>query len=123
MRIRVRELRNVLRRLIAENDMSYDDLDDMSEFDESPIDDMDEHDQDAVQNSIHQAFTAGLSVDEVIDIVSAEFPGVPIEMIEDMVDVESEVNIDEPISGPAGFRPSIVQAHVPSIVTRNGGYN
>lgn len=123
MRIRVRELRNVLQRLIAEGDMLYSDIDDTDDFGDSPVEDIAEPDQDAVQDAIRRAFQSGLSVEDVIDVVSTNFPSVPIEMIEDMADIESEVEYSEPVSGPASFRPSLVQARAPSIVSRGGGYN
>lgn len=119
MKVRMRELRNVLRRVIAESGLTYDDLD--SEDDE--LDVPGEDDQDAVQSALHAAIQQdGLDIDAAIAMVSANFPGVPLEVIEDIAAIEYDAMEDESITGPASMRPAVISQHTPSVRTTMG-YN
>lgn len=124
MKIRMRELRNVIRRVISENNLMYEDfdIDDFDADDLLPSEDI----QDEIQAFIHDELMKSFAVDGdiegaiayVTDQAIAKFPDADLEMIEDIVSIEAEAFDDnESVTGPASFRPAAVNQNLSSIRT------
>lgn len=122
MKVRVRELRNVIRRVISENNLMYEDFDFDDDDDFLPHEDI----QDEIQAFIHSELMKSFAVDGdaegaiayVTDQAIARFPDVDLQMIEDIVNIEADAFDDnETVTGPAAFRPTAVNQNLSSIRT------
>lgn len=116
MKVRMRELRSVIRRVIAENDLTLEDFD----FDDDDY--MGDVDEDTVMASLEDAFAQSGDLDTAIQQTQALYPNVDPGTIDAMADLLAEFDSPDRVSGPASMRPPSVNQHAATIRSTMG-YN
>lgn len=121
MRVRLHELKNVIRRVIAENGIMREDIDDILGYEDE--DDMPANvNEDEIEVALRAAYAETGDIDEAIGQVYELFPTAPMGLIDSLADIVVEFDDEEHMTGPSSFRPSLVNQNIDKIKT-GGMYN